>query len=72
MLIEHISEYAADDKKMLRDEVREILKVNGTVVLEGDWYHDKISARIDGYLKALKDQKIAYRLTTSKVYTEDY
>jgi DNA-binding LacI/PurR family transcriptional regulator len=28
------------------------------IILKGDYYHDKISEKIEGYLKALKDHNI--------------
>lgn len=38
----------------------------GKVLLQGDWYHDKIDSQIEGYLKALK----SYDLYTEDVPTQ--
>lgn len=45
------------------DGVMKELFINGETVLKGDWYHDKIDERIEGYLQALKDQKFDVRDT---------
>lgn len=38
----------------------------GKVLLQGDWYHDKIDSKIEGYLEALKN----YDLYTEDVPTQ--
>lgn len=35
---------------------------NDRVLLEGDYYHDKISYKIDAYIKALEDFEIDFEL----------
>ncbi|BEU14623.1 hypothetical protein [Bacillus phage CM1] len=39
----------------------------GKAILNGDYYHDKIDYRIEGYLEALKD----YGIHTEEVPTEE-
>lgn len=40
-------------KQLINENTNEVL-------LSGDYYHDKICAQIDGYIKALNDNKIPY------------
>jgi len=48
-------------------EFKRLIKEDGTELLSGDYYHDKINERIEGYLQALKDNNIEYELSTKEI-----
>jgi len=43
----------SDDKEM---------SVDGEIVLSGDYYHNKISSQIEGFLEALRFLKVGFQL----------
>lgn len=44
----------------------ELYKEN-ILIMNGDYYHNKIDSQIEGYLKAYKDLNIEYKLTEKKI-----
>lgn len=57
--------YEHDDPKFLGDALEVSLLVDDTRVMNGDWYHDKIDHRIDGFLECLTFLCIGYEIQTS-------
>jgi len=59
MRIEIIRTYPEEDLEFAQDAVEVELIVDGKVILNGDYYHDKIDEKIEGFLFALDstDQK---------------
>lgn len=47
-------------KRLIREE-------DNKVLLSGDYYHDKISERIDGYLLALAHNHIPFIMLTEEI-----
>lgn len=41
------------------------------IVLDGDWYHDKIDSKIEGFLIALDHLGIKYELEKRKTNSQD-
>ena len=65
-MLKLIQYYNADDE----DEQCLFDLTNNKIMLKGDYYHDKISEEIEGYLCALKDFNIEFELEESElVYT---
>ena len=46
---------------------RLIRKDHNKILLAGDYYHDKISERIDGYLLALSDNHIPFIMLIEEI-----
>jgi hypothetical protein len=47
------------------------LSVDGAVVLQGDYYHDKITDQIDGFIACLDYFKISFTLSDTYLHPTD-
>jgi len=54
------------------DEYKTLKLEDGTIVLEGDEYHDKITARISGLREAARVLDIKYTLKTIEIECKDH
>lgn len=45
----------------------ERLRIDGNVVMSGDYYYDKIAQKIDGFIEAIKYFKIKYTYKKKKI-----
>lgn len=70
--ITHKIEYSMDDTKFKGDPVQENLIIDDKIILSGDWYHDKISDKIAGFLKCLEYLKKPYLLERIKIKSNIY
>lgn len=50
-----VRSYCQDDPEFMGDACDVTLFLGDKVILTGDWYHDKIEDKIDGYLQAIHD-----------------
>lgn len=50
-LVIYVNEHAEDERALFD-------KNEGKIIMKGDYYHDKIDQRIEGYLEALSDFSI--------------
>ena len=71
MNIIHRLVFESDDFSFARDPLSELLIIDDVIVLCGDWYHDHISDKIEGFLKALKFMKVEYVITEEKVNEDE-
>jgi hypothetical protein len=65
--------YEEEDKKFLGFTVKKTLyDESGSAVLSGDWYTNKISSLIDGFLTGLEYAGIEYEVVVQKVNEKKY
>lgn len=58
-IIERI--YGEDDPKFIWDEIEvRLCDSEGNVIMAGDWYHNKIDEKIEGFFEALNYLGIPY------------
>lgn len=53
MKLTQISYYAQDDPEYMGDAVLVELRKGAAILLSGDWYHDKITDQIKGFINGL-------------------
>lgn len=70
--LKYVRYYGPDDPDMKCDPVYEELYHDSTTILFGDWYHDKISTQLQGFLKALDYLGIPYTVLETRVVDEEY
>ncbi len=63
--------YPYNDKEFRDDAEFVILYIDGKEVLVGDWYHNNIEHRIEGFLAAMDHFKIPYVKKESNVNSDD-
>jgi hypothetical protein len=64
-IIERI--YGEDDPEFIYDAVEvRLYDSEGEIVMSGDWYHDRIDEKIDGFFVALDYLGIPYETKTVK------
>jgi hypothetical protein len=70
MKIDIVRTYNKSDTEFIRDALQEELFVDDDLILSGDWYHDSISSKMDGFLEALDFLDIPYTLNEIDVNSE--
>jgi hypothetical protein len=54
------------------EEVQALYDSEGYEILSGDWYHDKIQQKIDGFLLGLEFAKIEFEVDEIERYEDEY
>ncbi|RXZ78027.1 hypothetical protein EBB07_28635 [Paenibacillaceae bacterium] len=69
-----VNAYAPDDRDFLEDEYDVSLYDldDNKLIMSGDYYHNKIHVRINGFFKALDYYDIAYDVETVRVNSDHY
>lgn len=63
-----IKTYPADDVEFVEDALNvELTDENHNVILSGDWYHDSIDDKIDGFFVALDYLGVEYEREVVRV-----
>lgn len=53
------------------EDIEQALMIDGDIIFKGDQYHDKIVARIEGYIQALRDWGYEGKVETKEI-TRDH
>ena len=76
MKLEIVRTYASDDIEFKGDayEVSLMVRTSGKaqILLRGDWYHDHIEDKIEGFLAALSFMKVSYEVVETSLNDEEY
>ncbi len=65
--VQIVHHFAETDEDKTGESVTDLI-VDGNMIYCGeDWYHDKISSKIEGYLDCLKNMGIPHTVTTTKL-----
>jgi hypothetical protein len=71
MKVIHVTVYWKDDPAMIGDSYEEYLTVDGEVVLRGDYYHDHIGDKIEGYVDGLRKSNDNVEFSTLNLFSDE-
>ena len=69
--IVHVQIYEEEDTDFVSDSTLEMLYIDNKYIMSGDWYHDRINTKIEGFLECLKFIGIPFEIEKRQV-NDDY